>query len=100
MTAKCGKRNTFVKLNLNGFLRGDFKTQMEGLQSAMNAGIMLVNEARELLELPARAEGDKLFIQGAMVPMEDAGKHLNEPAPATQDDPKEDPAEPGKEDDK
>lgn len=99
MTAKCGKRNTFVKLNLNGFLRGDFKTQMEGLQSAVNAGIMLVNEARELLELPARAEGDKLFIQGAMVPMEDAGKNLTEPAPATQDDPKEDPAEPGKEDD-
>lgn len=99
MTAKCGKRNTFVKLNLNGFLRGDFKTQMEGLQSAVNAGIMTANEARDLLELPAKADGDDLMIQGAMVPMKDAGKHLNEPAPATQDDPKEDPAETGKEDD-
>ncbi len=99
MTAKCGKRNTFIKLNLNAFLRGAFKEQLEGLQSAVNAGIMTSNEARELLELKSDPHGDRLFVQGAMVPMEDAGKNLNEPAPANQDDPKEDPAEPGKEND-
>lgn len=99
MTAKCGKRNTFVKLNLNGFLRGDFKTQMEGLQSAVNAGIMTANEARELLELKADPDGDRLFVQGAMVPMKDAGKLAAQPAPADQEQPNENPAEePGEED--
>lgn len=99
MTAKCGKRNTFVKLNLNGFLRGDFKTQMEGLQSAVNAGIMTANEARELLELKADPEGDRLIVNGTMVPIGDAGKHLNQPAPADQEQPNENPAEEPGEDD-
>lgn len=69
MSAKCGVRNTYLKLNFSALVRGDFKTQMEGLRSAVFAGIMTPNEARALLELPSKANGDELFMQGANQPL-------------------------------
>lgn len=69
MSAKCGVRNTYLKLNFNALVRGDFKTQMEGLRSAVFAGIMTPNEARGMLELPSKPNGDELFMQGANQPL-------------------------------
>lgn len=76
LTAKCGKRNTYVKLNVNAFVRGAFKDQLEGLRTAVHGSIFTPDEARAYMELPPIEGGDKLMIQGATVPITMAGKHL------------------------
>ena len=77
------KRNTsnFVEFNLDALIRGDLKSRMEALGRAINSGIITPNEARELDNRPAMPGGEKLYIQGATVPLEDAGKNIPLPAP-------------------
>lgn len=48
----------FVKFNLDGLLRGDFKTRMEGLQLATGGPFMKRSEARKLEGLPPDAAFD------------------------------------------
>lgn len=64
----------YVKMNVDGLLRGDFKTRMEGYARAIQAGIYMPNEARELEERPRVDGADRLFIQGANVPIDEAGQ--------------------------
>lgn len=71
----------FVKVNVDGLLRGDFKTRMEGYAQAIQNGIMKPNEARELENRPADAQGDRLMIQGATVPLG------SQPQPGAEGDP-------------
>ncbi len=62
-------RNQFVELNMDGLLRGDFKTRMEGFASAIQHGIYKPGEVREMENRP-RVEGDdSLYMQGAMLPI-------------------------------
>lgn len=77
-----GARNTsdYVEFNLDGLQRGDFLSRMDGSAKAVQAGIRTPNEIRALDNLPPLEGGDKLFIQGAMVPIEDAGKHVAAPS--------------------
>lgn len=70
-------RKYFVKLNLDGLLRGDFKTRMEGFQAAIQTGQMTPNEARALEDRDPIEGGDKLFMQGAMMPIENLGQTAN-----------------------
>lgn len=67
-------RSRFVRMNLDALLRGDFKTRMEGYAQAIQHGVMTPNEARSLEGRDAKAGGDMLFIQGATVPIEQAGQ--------------------------
>lgn len=86
-----GPRNTsrFVEMNLDGLQRGDFKTRMDGLAQGINTAQLTPNEARALDNRPALPGGDRLFIQGATVPLE------SQEAPgATQDKPAEPPPSP------
>lgn len=66
-----GQRNggRFVEHNLDGLLRGDFATRMDGLSKAIQNGILTPNEARKLDNRPALPNGDDLLIQGATVPL-------------------------------
>ena len=66
-----GQRNggRYVEHNLDGLLRGDFATRMNGLAQAVQNGIRTPNEARALENLPALNNGDDLMIQGATVPL-------------------------------
>lgn len=66
-----GQRNggRYVEHNLDGLLRGDFKTRMEGLASAIQNAQLTPNEARALDNRPPKAKGDDLLIQGATVPL-------------------------------
>lgn len=66
--------NMYVEFNVDGLLRGDFKTRMEGHALAIQAGIEMPNEARELENKPRVEGGDRLFIQGANVPITEAGQ--------------------------
>ncbi len=64
------KRNArFVEHNLDGLQRGDFKSRMDGMAQAVQSGLMTPNEGRALDNRPAQDGGDKLFIQGATVPL-------------------------------
>ena len=63
-------RKTFVEISLDGMLRGDFKTRMDGYAQAINSGVMKPNEARELENRPPEPDGDYLMIQGATVPIQ------------------------------
>ncbi|RVO55150.1 phage portal protein [Sinorhizobium meliloti] len=63
-------RGRYVEHNLDGLLRGDFKTRMEGYGIAIQNAIRTPDEVRLLENLPAKSgEADKLHIQGATVPL-------------------------------
>lgn len=61
-----GGRGASVRLSLDGLLRGDFTTRMEGHAKAIQNGISTPNEARRLENRDDLAGGDDGFIQGAM----------------------------------
>ncbi len=84
----------YVKHNLDGLQRGDFKTRMEGLAKGVTSSLLTPNEGRALLELPDAAHGDKLLAQGAMVKLEAAGSLQGaDPSTDIQNDDNADPAE-------
>lgn len=66
-------RKRFIELNVDGLLRGDFKTRMEGYSHGVQNGILKPNEARRRENLPDDDQGDKLMIQGATVPLGEQG---------------------------
>jgi HK97 family phage portal protein len=67
-----GPRNRarFVEFNVDGLLRGDFKTRMEGYAKAIQNAINTPDEVRAMENWPAKGgDADKLHIQGATVPL-------------------------------
>lgn len=64
---------TYVELNVDGLLRGDFKTRMEGWAQAIMSGQVKPNEARRAENRPDAEGGDRLYMQGATVPIEQSG---------------------------
>lgn len=64
----------YVELNVDGLLRGDFKTRMEGYAQGIQNGVLKPNEARRAENRPNEEGGDRLYMQGAMVPIEQAGQ--------------------------
>ncbi len=60
----------FVEFNLDGLLRGDYKTRMKGNSLAIQTGQVTPNEAREMDNREPLPGGDALLIQGATVPLE------------------------------
>ena len=65
--------NRYVEHNIDGLLRGDFKTRMEGYSAAIQHGVMTPDEAREKEGRQKMEGGDKLFMQGAMLPIDMLG---------------------------
>jgi HK97 family phage portal protein len=61
--------NRYVEHSLDGLLRGDFKSRMEALASGVQNANLTPNEARAFENRPAMEHGDKLYIQGATVPL-------------------------------
>lgn len=61
--------NRYCEFNVDGLLRGDFKTRMEGHATAIQNGIETPNEARTIENRPPKEGGDDLMIQGATVPI-------------------------------
>jgi HK97 family phage portal protein len=63
------RRARAVKHNLDGLQRGDFLSRINGLGRAIQTAQMTPNEARALEERPPLPNGDKLYVQGATVPL-------------------------------
>lgn len=63
----------YFKFNVAVILRADLKTQIETLSQAVSNFIYTPNEARALLDKPAKQGGDRLLGNGASIPVELAG---------------------------
>ena len=63
----------YIKFNVNAILRADPKTRYEGYRIAIQSGFMTANEVRALEEMEAKG-GDRLLINGNMMPIEMAGE--------------------------
>ena len=74
------KSTVFIKFNVDGLLRGDYVSRMNGYATARQNGWMSANDIRELENLdriPAELGGDLYLINGAMTKLEDAGAFAN-----------------------
>ena len=70
------KQNYFIKFNVDGLLRGDYQSRMNGYATARQNGWMSANDIRKLENLdriPAELGGDLYLINGNMTKLEDAG---------------------------
>lgn len=76
MNMKLASGGEYFRMNLNGFVRGDFKTQMDALKSATSAGIYSINESREYIGLPPIDGGDVHVIQSAMTKLSMVGQNF------------------------
>jgi len=66
--------STFVKFELDSIMRGDAISRAEYYSKRITSGNMTPNEARIRENDNPLPGGDKLYIQGAMVPLEMAGQ--------------------------
>jgi HK97 family phage portal protein len=63
----------YVRFNVDVILRADMKTRFTAYQTGIQSGFLKPNEAREKEELPPDPNGDRLLINGNMMPIEKAG---------------------------
>lgn len=74
------KRTHFIKLNVDGLLRGDYQSRMTGYSIGRQNGWMSANDIRELENMnpiPEELGGDLYLINGNMTKLEDAGAFAN-----------------------
>lgn len=64
------RRSMFFEMNVDGLLRGDFKSRMDGYALAIQWGLMTPNEVRRLMNLPPIEGGDSRLQPLNMAPAE------------------------------
>ena len=70
------KKRYFIKFNVDGLLRGDYQSRMNGYAIGRQNGWMSANDIRELENMdriPEELGGDLYLINGNMTKLEDAG---------------------------
>lgn len=70
------KDTFFIRFNVDGLLRGDYQSRMNGYAVARQNGWMSANDIRELENLdriPAELGGDLYLVNGSMTKLADAG---------------------------
>ena len=75
------KKRFFVRFNVEGLLRGDYKSRMDGYAVARQNGWMSANDIRELENLdriPSEDGGDLYLINGNMLTLAQAGAFAKE----------------------
>lgn len=77
------KKDFFVKFNVEGLLRGDYVSRMNGYSIARQNGWMSANDIRELENMdriPKEEGGDLYLINGNMLPLSNGGAfaHISE----------------------
>lgn len=100
------KDDYFPKFNVDGLLRGDYKSRMDGYSVGISNGIISPNEARRKENMPALPEeegGDFHIVNGTFIKLKDVGQQYGvEPGEGNTPDPEpEQPEEqPGEDDGK
>ena len=86
------KKQYFFKFNVEGLLRGDYLSRMNGYATARQNGWMSANDIRELENLdriPAEEGGDLYLINGNMLPLVHAGAFADIDSGKEESDPDE-----------
>lgn len=74
------KDKYYVKFNVDGLLRGDYQSRMNGYSIGRQNGWMSANDIRRLENLdliPKEEGGDLYLVNGNMLPLEKAGAFYN-----------------------
>ena len=70
------KNRYFIKFNVDGLLRGDYKSRMDGYAVGRQNGWLSANDIRELEnmdQIPDEEGGNLYLINGNMTKLKDAG---------------------------
>ncbi|QHQ63447.1 phage portal protein [Anaerocolumna sedimenticola] len=77
------KIELFIKFNLDGLLRGDYQSRMNGYSVGRQNGWMSANDIRELEDMnriPSEEGGDLYLVNGNMLPLSQAGNFYEKEA--------------------
>ena len=88
------KKNCFFKFNVDGLLRGDYHSRMNGYATARQNGWMSANDIRELEDMdliPDELGGNLYLINGNMTKLQDAGIFANKSGQEESGDENEEP---------
>lgn len=70
------KPSIFIKFNLDGLLRGDYQSRMQGYSTGIQNGFLSVNDVRSLEDMNQLSDkegGNLHFVNGNMVKLADVG---------------------------
>lgn len=73
------RKTTVVKFSMEGLLRGDSAARAEFLSKMVGAGIYTPDEARAYENKAPEPGGDRLIVQGAMMPLATLGQEPQQP---------------------
>ena len=79
------KDEFFPKFNVDGLLRGDYASRMQGYATGISNGFLSPNDIRRLENMnliPAENGGDDYYLNGGYVKLQDAGKQATREPPA------------------
>ena len=82
----------FIKFNVDGLLRGDYESRMNGYAIGRQNGWLSANDIRELEDLnriPADEGGDQYLVNGNMLPLNQAGNFYSSQPSKESEEPKE-----------
>ncbi|WP_199798606.1 phage portal protein [Clostridium tetani] len=68
------RKGYYIKFNVDAILRANIETRYNAYRIAIQSGFKTPNEVRELEEDEAKDGGDKLLVNGNMMPIEMAGE--------------------------
>ena len=80
------KSTYFIRFNVDGLLRGNYQSRMQGYATGIQNGILSINDVRELenMNLLSDEEGGNLHIlNGNVVKLSDAGKAYEQSTEST-----------------
>lgn len=87
----------FPKFNVDGLLRGDYQSRMNGYATGISNGFLSPNDIHRLENMdliPAEEGGDDYYLNGSYVKLRDAGKYAQvKQAAVEQNRPKAEPKE-------
>jgi hypothetical protein len=83
------KQEYFIKFNLDGLLRGDYQSRMQGYATGRQNGWLSANDIRELEDMnriPENEGGDAYLVNGNMISITTAMQNTR-PTPAGNGEP-------------
>ena len=79
----------FPKFNVDGLLRGDYQSRMQGYATGISNGFLSPNDIHRLENwdlIPVEKGGDDYYLNGGYVKLEDAGKQQITQQPPTEEE--------------
>ena len=83
----------FPKFNVDGLLRGDYQSRMQGYATGVSNGFLSPNDIHRLENMdliPAEKGGNDYYLNGGYVKLEDAGKNVGKAQPTQPKEGKDD----------